>query len=140
MKLVSTLPERIGFLHAIPVLDLFTLLLLALLMGPTFLNQSGVQVEMPASQYQIPRNADARVITLTEGDPVVLWLGRERLSEQDLVARLKEQTGEGGPIPVAYIKTEQRIPAGVERRIAEQVLNAGFRVYLLGGAKTTEVP
>ena len=36
MKLVSTLPERPGFLHAVPAFDLFALLLVFLLLGPGF--------------------------------------------------------------------------------------------------------
>ncbi len=144
MKLISTLPDRVGFLHAVPILDLLALLLIALLMGPSFLSQSGVQVELPVSRYQIARSADAQVITVTEGDPVVLWLGRERVTPQELDVRLKEireasMAREGStPIPVAYIRTDQRIDVAEERRVAEQVLAAGFRVYLLGKPEGAE--
>lgn len=135
MKLVSTLPERVGFLHAVPILDLFTLLLIALLIGPGLLNQSGIQVEAPVSRFQISRSADAKVITVTEGDPVVVWLGRERVTEDELISKLKEMNVESGPSQVAYIRCDRRISAGDERRITESVLAAGFRVYLLGGSE-----
>ncbi|GAA5483762.1 ExbD/TolR family protein [Haloferula sargassicola] len=138
MKLVSTLPDRVGFLHVVPVLDLLALLLIALLLGPSFLNQSGIQVEMPVSRYQLARTADARVITLTAGDPVVIWLGRDRVSEDELVSRLKEEREGSTTIPIAYLRSDQAIPAGEERRIAELVLGSDFRVYLLGRPKEGE--
>jgi len=39
MKLESTLPERPGFLHAVPLIDMFGLLLIFLLLGPAFVAQ-----------------------------------------------------------------------------------------------------
>ena len=132
MKLQSSLPERVGFLHAVPILDLFALLLVGLLLGPVFLNQAGVQVELPVSRFQLARSADATVVTVTEGDPPVLWLGRERMEEVELAGRLEEIRAKSATIPVAYIRSDETVDAGAERRVVELVLGAGFRVYLLG--------
>lgn len=132
MKLQSTLPDRVGFLHAVPILDLLALLLVALLLGPSFLNQGGVQVELPVSRYQVARSADAMVITLTAGDPAILWLGREQLDEGELIKRLEMVREASVTIPVAYVRSEKSIPVDEERRIVERVLGTGFRVYLLG--------
>ena len=132
MKLESTLPDRVGFLHVVPILDLFALLLVALLLGPAFLNQAGVQVELPVSRFQLARSADATVVTVTEGQPPVLWLGRERMDEVALAERLESIRAQSATIPVAYIRSDAGVTAGEERKVVELVLGAGFRVYLLG--------
>ncbi|BCX49597.1 hypothetical protein HAHE_35050 [Haloferula helveola] len=132
MKLVGTLPERVGFLHAVPIFDLFALLLVALLLGQSFMSQSGVQVELPVSRYQIARLSDASTITLTPGNPPVLWLEREQVSEKELLERLKQIRAETSGIPNVCIRSDQSISSEYERRVAEEALQAGFRVYLVG--------
>ncbi len=132
MKLVSTLPERVGLLHAVPVFDLFVLLLVALLMGQSFLNQSGVEVELPVSRYQVVRSSDANVVTLTPGSPPVIWLERQRVTSDELIAKLAERREASASIPILYIRSDKTVSAEYERRVAETGLNAGYRVYLLG--------
>lgn len=132
MKLESTLPERVGFLQAVPVFDLFALLLVALLLGQSFMSEAGVQVELPVSRYQLSRTSDASVITLTEGEPPVLFLDRDRMSEEELVEALSTIREKTPGIPSIYVRSDASVDAGHERRIAEVALDAGFRVYLLG--------
>ena len=132
MKLETTLPERVGFLYAVPVCDLFILLMIAVVMGPTFLSQTGVQVETPVSEYQVPRHTDASVITVTQGNPPVIWLERQKVTQEELSEKLEERRASSSKIPVIYVRSDEEIPAGVERGVAEIALKAGFRVYLLG--------
>lgn len=132
MKLVSTLPERAGFLHAIPLFDLFALLLVFILLGPSFVRHSGVRVEMPMSHYQVERDPNAAVITITQGNPAVLWLERARVTEAELIQRLAARREESITVPTVYIKSDAGIPSGYERQVAETALQQGFRVYLLG--------
>lgn len=132
MKLRSTLPERAGFLHAVPIFDLFGLLLIAILLGPSFLSQAGVEVDLPVSRYRLARQADTTVVTITPGDPPVLWLGREKVDRETLVERLEARSEASVRAPVAYIRSDESVEAGFERRVAEAALGAGFRVYLLG--------
>lgn len=134
MKLESTLPERPGFLHAVPVFDLFALLLVFILLGPSFVHQSGVRVEMPLSRYQIERDPNAAVITITQGNPPVLWLEREQVSKEDLVRRLAERREDSAGAPSVYVRSDGEIPSSFERQVAETALQQGFRVYLLGRA------
>ncbi len=135
MKLESTLPERVGFLQAVPIFDLFALLLVALLLGQSFMSEAGVQVELPVSRYQLSRMSDASVITLTEGEPPVIWLDRNRMSEEQLPQTLAEMREKTAGVPSVYLRSDASIAAGHERRIAEMALAAGFRVYLLGQAE-----
>ena len=135
MKLETTLPERVGFLHAVPIFDLFALLLIAIMLGPSFITQAGVQVEMPVSRFQVARQSDASVITITQGEPPVIWLERVQVSEEELVAKLESRRLASIQVPVVYVRSDKQISAEFERRVTELALQAGFRVYLLGRAE-----
>lgn len=138
MKLETTLPERVGLLHVVPVADLFALLLVAVLLGQSFVSEAGVQVELPVSRYQLSRAADSSVITLTEGEPPVMWLDRSRVSEKELVDALREIRERASGIPSVYLRSDKAVSAGEERRVAELALAEEFRVYLLGQPKEEE--
>jgi biopolymer transport protein ExbD len=132
MKLETSLPERVGLLQAVPAFDLFALLLIAVLLGQSFMNEAGVQVELPVSRYQLSRASDASVITMTEGEPPVLWLDREQVDEAELAERLEAIQSVASGIPNVYLRSDGAVSARHEHRIAEMALAAGFRVYLLG--------
>ncbi len=132
MKLVMTLPERPGFLHAVPVLNLFALLLLFLLLGPSFVMHSGVSVEMPPSRFQMERFRDSLVVTLGPGR---LHLGRDSMTLPDLLERLDEIHGQDGIAKtIVLMQTDAGTPVGVEREVTEAILAKGFRVAYVGQA------
>ena len=89
MKLESTLPERPGLLHAVPVLDLFALLWLMVLLAPSLLQQSGVSVELPPSRFKLDRFPDALVVTLGPGEAEPrIHFGRDLVTLAGLSLRL----------------------------------------------------
>lgn len=130
MKLEMTLPERPGFLHAMPVLNLFALLLLFLLLGPSFVMHSGITVEMPPSRFQMERFRDSLIVTLGPGR---LHLGRDSMTLPDLLKRLDEVHRDGGIAKaIVLMQTDAGTPAGVEREVTEAILSRGFRVAYVG--------
>lgn len=130
MKLEMTLPERPGFLHAVPVLNLFALLLLFLLLGPSFVMHSGISVEMPPSRFQMERFRDSLVVTLGPGR---LHLGRDAVTLAELEKRLEEIRGnDGAARMIVLLQTDAGTPAGVEREVTEVILTKGFRVAYVG--------
>jgi biopolymer transport protein ExbD len=134
MKLVMTLPERPGFLHALPIFDLFALMLLFFLLGPALVLQSGVLVELPPSRFQMERFEETLVVTLAPGEPAArIHLGRNPVTREELAGRLDElaETGYAGKA-VVLLQTDAGTPVGVEREITEMILQKGFRVALVG--------
>jgi biopolymer transport protein ExbD len=134
MKLEMTLPERPGFLHAVPVLNIFALMQLFFLLGPSLVMQSGVAVDLPPSQFQMERYEDALVVTLGPGEPLPrIHLGRDAITLEDLAARLDvlRKTGAVSKSMV-LLQTDAGTPVGVEREISEVVLAKGFRLALVG--------
>lgn len=141
MKLTMTLPERPGFLHAVPLFNLFALLLLFFLLGPSFVGQSGVAVELPLSRFQMDQHGDATVVTVTAGDPPGLWLDREEVTLGQLDARLDARRGsETSRTTAVLLQVDKDVPTEVQRQVAEIALHKGYRVYLMGTAAGATEP
>jgi len=134
MKLETTLEERPGLLHALPVFDLIVLVVMLLLLGPMFLNQSGIGVDVPVSDFQMQRYEESITVTLggSAVDPV-LHLGRQPLKKEELVANLgelKEDERMSGAL--VLLQCDAGVSVGLEREIVELILKSGFRVALVG--------
>ncbi len=134
MKLETTLDERPGFLHVLPLFDLFITVTMLLLLGPVFLNQSGVSVELPASQFQMQRYAESIVITLHSGkvEPQI-YIGRETVNLDELGARLEAlKADEVMSRAIVLLKTDIGTSTGVQSEIVNLVLRLGFKIALVG--------
>jgi biopolymer transport protein ExbD len=145
MKLVMNLPERPGLLHALPILNLFALMMFFFLLGPSLVLQSGVAVELPPSRFQMQRYQDALVVTLGSGESAPrIHFGRDPVTFSELSARLERLHGEGAATKaMVLLKTDAGTPVGVEREVTELVLRHGFRLAIVGkdaGENQVKVP
>ncbi len=134
MKLELSLPERPGLLHAVPILNVFALLWLLLLLGPSLLQQSGVAVELPPSRFQLERYQNTLVVTLGpgEGEPRIHF-GRDSVTLSELALRLDKLRADGvSAKAIVLLQTDQGTPVGIERQVTELVLGKGFRLALVG--------
>lgn len=134
MKLEMTLPERPGFLHAVPILNIFALLQLFFLLGPSLGVQSGVAVDLPPSKFQLERYQNAWVVTLGPGEPTPrIHFGRDSVTREELAMRLDKLRAEGAAAKaMILLQTDAGTSVGVEREITELVLSHGFRMALVG--------
>lgn len=134
MKLETHLPERPGLLHAVPVMDIFVLLWLLFLLGPSLLRQSGISVELPPSRFQLERYQETLVITLGFGESGPrIHLGRDAVDLTRLDERLEELRADGAPArAMVLLQTDAGTPVGLERQVSEMVLAKGFRLALVG--------
>jgi biopolymer transport protein ExbD len=129
-----SLPERPGLLHAVPILDIFALLWLLFLLGPSLLQQTGVAVELPPSRFQLERFQDALVVTLGPGgsEPRIHF-GRDAVTLEELATRLESLRAGGAPADsIVLLQTDVGTPVGTERQVTELVLSKGFRLALVG--------
>jgi biopolymer transport protein ExbD len=130
VKLELTLPERPGLLHAVPLFNLFALLLMFFVLGPSMVLQSGVSVELPPSRFQMDRFSDARVVTLGPGAPMRIHFGREETTLDGLGRLLDEnRDGKSGAV---LLRSDAGTPVGAEREVAELILKKGFRLMMVG--------
>jgi biopolymer transport protein ExbD len=134
MKLEMSLPERPGFLHAVPIVNLFALMQLFFLLGPSLILQSGVAVELPPSRFQMERFENSIVVTLRGGDgEAVIYLGREEVTLDGLAERLEKLRETAAQrTSLVLLKTDQSTAVGAEREVTELVLRKGFRLALVG--------
>jgi len=142
MKLESNLPERPGLLHVTPVFDIFALLLLFFLLGPSFVLQSGIRVDPPPSQFQLERFEETLVVNVLSGAldaTPVIYLGTEPVGAEELAGRL-ESYREAGMIPrtLVILRSDENTPVKFERELAEEILAAGFRLALAGRLPDSE--
>lgn len=140
MKLEMTLPERPGLLHAVPVFDIFALLWLLFLLGPSLLRQSGVTVDLPPSRFQLERYQETLVITLGPGENGSrIHLGRDLMTLSDLATRLEQLREDGAPAKaMVLLQTDAGTSVGLEREVSELVLGKGFRMALVGANTSAE--
>ena len=134
MKLEMTLPERPGFLHAVPILNIFALVQLFFVLGPALVLQSGVAVDLPPSRFQMERYENALVVTLGPGEPTPrIHFGRDSVTPEELSGRLDQLRADGAPAKsIVLLQTDTGTPVGVEREVTELVLGKGFRMALVG--------
>lgn len=141
MKLETTLEEKPGFLHALPLFDLFALVTMLLLLGPMFLSQSGVMVEVPSSRFQMQRYGDSIVVTVGPGgEGATLYLGREAVTLEELAGRLEIlRNDERMARAIVLLKADVGTTVGMERAVTEIVLQEGFRLALVGKRQSGEM-
>jgi biopolymer transport protein ExbD len=135
MKLETTLDDRPGFLHAVPVFDLIMAVTMLLLLGPMFLSQGGVSVELPESRFQMERYQDSIVITIGKkvGEEERLYLGRQVVTLEELRNHFDElNASENASRGMVLLKSDVGSSVGTEWEISEMVLRAGFKLSLVG--------
>ena len=134
MKLEMSLPERPGFLHVVPVLNIFALLLLFFLLGPSLGLHTGLAIDLPPSKFQMERYQNAWVVTLGPGEPTPrIHFGRDSVTREELSARLSKLRAEGAVAKaIILLQTDAGTPVGIERQVIELVLGHGFRMAMVG--------
>lgn len=133
MKLESTLPEGVGFLHAIPLFNLFAVLLMCYAIGPKLEEKTGITLSMPSSLFQIERFEEAAVVTMTADGTDRLYLGTRSISLKELDPLLDEQLHSGRRENSAIvIRADRLVPSDALRQVAEICMRKGLRVVLAG--------
>lgn len=134
MKLEMTLPERPGFLHAVPLLNIFAMVQLFFLLGPSLVWQSGVAVDLPPSRFQMERFETPLVVTLGPGEPTPrIHFARDSVTLLELSERLDKLRENGAQTKsIVLLQTDTGTPVGVEREVTEMILAKGFRLALVG--------
>ena len=136
MKLQSTLPEGLGFLHAVPLFNLFGVLLMCYTLGPKLEEKTGVSIQMPASLFQLERYEEAAVITMTADGMQDLYIGTQRIDISELDARLEEQLHHSsGANRAIVIMADRLVTSENLRQVAEICLRKGLRVVMAGSGR-----
>ncbi len=137
MKLETTLPEGVGFLHAIPLFNLFMVLLMCYALGPKLEEKTGVTVNLPSSLFQMERFQEAAVLTLTAEGAERLYLGTRSVNLAELDEHMAELMEQGNRTNSSVvIKADRLVTSEALRQVAEICLRKGFRVILAGDMRS----
>ena len=137
MKLEMTLPARPGFLHILPGLDIIALILMFPLLGPSFVQQTGIDVQVHESPWRYEQMDNPIVVTLgaAVGDEVVpVWVNKDQVSLGRLEAAIDAlRSAEGGDaITTVVIRSDVSVPSGVEKEVVNQVIKLGLKCGIVG--------
>ncbi|MBT8036025.1 MAG: hypothetical protein KJO21_00645 [Verrucomicrobiae bacterium] len=134
MKLELTLPSRPGFLHTLPGLDLIALILVFPLLGPSFVRQTGIDVQVHKSPWRYEQMENPVVITLAAGDGTPMWVNKKLVPMDQLeeeILRIRAEDG-GDLITTAILRSDVAVPSGVEKEVMNRILKLNLNCGLLG--------
>ena len=134
MKLEVTLPSAPGFLHSLPALDIIALVLVFPLLGPSFVQQTGIEVKLHESPWRYEQMDNPIVITLGAGMSDSLWVNKKSVPMNELEAEVKRlMSEEGGEnITTAVVRSDVSVPSGLEKDVINRVMKMGLNCGLVG--------
>ena len=134
MKLQLSLPSKPGFLHTLAGLDIIALILVFPLLGPSFAQQTGIEVTVHESPWRLSQMDNPIVITLGAGRNTPLWVNKKLVpieSFEEEIIRLKKEEG-GASITTAVVRSDVDVPSGVEKDVINRILKLGLNCGLAG--------
>jgi len=137
MKLEMTLPSTPGFIHMLPGLDIMALVLIFPLLGPSFVQQTGIDVRVHESPWRYEQMENPVVVTLgasMDGEVTPLWINKQLVPIAELeeaISRLRAEQG-GDSITTAVIRSDISVPSGVEKEVINRILKMGLNCGLVG--------
>ncbi len=140
MKLKLTLPSKPGFLHTLAGLDIVALILVFPLLGPSFAQQTGIEVSVHESPWRLEQMDNPILITLGAGPDNPLWVNKNAVplvSLEDEIKRLREEEG-GKSITTALVRADVAVPSGVEKEVINRLLKMGLNCGLVGKPASKE--
>lgn len=138
MKLETTLPEGAGFLHAVPLFNIFAVLLFCYAIGPKLEEKTGVTINMPASLFQLERFDEAAVITMTAEGTKGIYVGTQSVSLTELDTVLDRQLLQSSRAnATVIIMADRMVSSDSLRQVAEVCMRKGLRVVLAGSGRGT---
>ena len=134
MKLELTLPSRPGFLHTLPGLDIIALILVFPLLGPSFVQQTGIDVQVHESPWRYEQMENPVVVTLAAGQGTPMWVNEKlvpRDKVEEAVLRLRAEEG-GDLITTVVLRSDVAVPSGMGKEVINRILKMGLNCGLVG--------
>lgn len=137
MKLKMSLPEKPGFLHILPLIDMLALVMLFPMLTTSLMPQAGVEIELPETNFRLQRVSNPIVVSITGGIDPQFWVGKQQVEREQLLSVVREhsKSWEAGGSPAVLLKVAKSAQShGME--VSYQLLGEGYRCLL--AAKLTQ--
>lgn len=131
MKAELTVPERPATVHLLAVLDVLVLMLVFFVLLTSVTQEAGVSVGLAETGYRLKSYGKPVVVTARGGATPVVYVQQKRVMMDDLEEELRIATEVTGAESM-FLKADQLLPVGVERKIIEAGLRQGLNVALIG--------
>lgn len=127
------LPKQDGFLLFLPVLDLFVLVFVFALLMSRFTMIGGHKVELTGTSSRIPAAEHAVVLEVLPGEPLQLWMNKEKVSVTELEAKLaeEEQKWTYGGQPVIMLKLDKALTLAQSSAVKNTILQSDFSIWVV---------
>ncbi|MBT8043541.1 MAG: biopolymer transporter ExbD [Verrucomicrobiae bacterium] len=121
----------------LPGLDIIALILVFPLLGPTFVQQTGIDVQVHESPWRYEQMENPVVVTLgatSGGTNTPMWVNKKQVAMKDLEAEIRRlRSIEGGDaITTAVLRSDVSVPSGVEKEVINRILKMGLNCGLIG--------
>lgn len=93
MKLVRSKPLPSGIIGLVALLNVILLLLFFYVLGSSFVLQPGIAVTLPSSEFNLPPQSNARIITVQPGPPVRIFYQDQPVTSAELDRQLAAYQG-----------------------------------------------
>lgn len=93
MKLTRTKPLPPGVIGLVALLNVTLLLLFFYVLGSSFVLQPGIAVTLPTSEFNLPPQSNARLITVQPGPPVRIFYQDQPVTAEELGRQLAAYQG-----------------------------------------------
>ncbi len=127
MKLTRSTSLPSGPLGLVALLNVILLLLFFFVLGSSFVLQPGIAVTLPFSQFTLPPQVDAQLVTMQPGPPLAIYYRDRQVSIEELGRQLASYRGSPRAI---ILRADRRTPYDAVVAVMNQALKQDFSVAL----------
>jgi biopolymer transport protein ExbD len=127
VKLTRSTSLPSGPLGLVALLNVILLLLFFFVLGSSFVLQPGIAVTLPFSQFTLPPQVDAQLVTMQPGPPLAIYYRDRQVSIEELGRQLASYRGSPRAI---ILRADRRTPYDAVVAVMNQALKQDFSVAL----------
>ena len=127
MKLTRSTPLPSGPLGLVALVNVVLLLLFFFVLGSSFVLQPGIAVTLPFSQFTLPPQVDAQLVTMQPGPPLRIFYHDQQVTVAELGRQLANYRGSRRAI---ILRADLRTPFDAVMAVMNQALKQDFTVAL----------
>jgi biopolymer transport protein ExbD len=127
VKLTRSQPLPTGPLGLVALLNVVLLLLFFFILGSSFVLQPGIAVTLPFSQFTLPPQVNAQLVTMQPGPPLRIFYHDHLVTVEELGRQLAGYRGSPRSI---ILRADRHTPYDAVAAVMNQALKQDFTVAL----------
>src|SRR5919108_173779 len=128
MKLTRTSQISVGWLYAVPLLDVVFLLFFFFLLSSNFMLQPGISVSVPFSRFMLSAQPNQEIISITGGPNPAIYLRDQKVTLAQLGPVLDATKKQGRSV---VIKADRLVSYDLVMAVTDAALERGITCVAL---------